>query len=47
MESLTKLRNPKHAPNDGATAVHLERVREYVIRPPAEEWDGVHRLAAK
>jgi adenylate cyclase len=34
-------------PHDGPTAVHLERCREYVIRPPSEEWDGVHQLAAK
>jgi len=34
-------------PHDGPTAVHLERCREYVIRPPSEEWDGVHQLLSK
>lgn len=47
MEPLTKLRNPEHARNDGPTAVHLERCREYLIHPPSEEWDGVHQLATK
>jgi adenylate cyclase len=34
-------------PHDGPTAVHLERCREYVINPPAGDWDGVHHLATK
>lgn len=34
-------------PQDGPTAAHLERCREYVIHPPSGEWDGVHQLTSK
>jgi adenylate cyclase len=34
-------------PQDGPSAVYLERCREYVIHPPAEGWDGAHQLASK
>lgn len=34
-------------PQDGPSAVHLERCRGYVIHPPPAEWDGAHQLASK
>jgi adenylate cyclase len=34
-------------PEDGPSAVYLERCREYVIAPPPAEWDGAHQLASK
>jgi adenylate cyclase len=34
-------------PEDGPSAAYLERCREYVIHPPAQGWDGAHRLASK
>ena len=34
-------------PQDGPVKVYLERCREYVIHPPAGDWDGAHQLASK
>lgn len=34
-------------PEDGPSAVYLERSREYVIAPPPPEWDGAHQFATK
>src|SRR5690606_36442795 len=34
-------------PEDGPTALYLERCRRYLADPPPPGWDGVHRLEAK
>jgi adenylate cyclase len=34
-------------PEDGPSAVYVERCREYLIHPPSDAWDGAHQLASK
>ncbi|HYW14047.1 MAG TPA: adenylate/guanylate cyclase domain-containing protein, partial [Longimicrobium sp.] len=34
-------------PEDGPSAVYVERCREYAIHPPSDAWDGAHQLASK
>jgi adenylate cyclase len=34
-------------PEDGPSAVYLERCRQHIIDPPPPEWDGAHQLASK
>ena len=34
-------------PGDGPAGLLLARCRVYRDRPPAEEWDGVHRMEGK
>ncbi|MFQ3615339.1 MAG: GAF domain-containing protein [Cyanobacteriota bacterium] len=34
-------------PGDRAVQVHLERVREFLLTPPADSWDGVHTMTTK
>jgi adenylate cyclase len=34
-------------PEDGPTAVYVERCRQHFILPPPLEWDGVFQLASK
>jgi adenylate cyclase len=34
-------------PDDGPTAVYLERCRRHAVLPPPLEWDGVFQLASK
>ncbi len=34
-------------PNDLAVTLHLERAQEYIQRPPAADWDGVHVMTTK
>lgn len=37
----------KIRPGDRAVSVHLERAREFLLTPPAENWDGVHTMTTK
>ncbi|GAB4461821.1 MAG: hypothetical protein OHK0037_11590 [Elainellaceae cyanobacterium] len=41
-EQAQKLR-----PGDRAVHVHLERAREFLLTPPADNWDGVHTMTTK
>lgn len=34
-------------PEDGPSAVYLERCRQHAAAPPPAEWDGAHQLASK
>ena len=34
-------------PDDQAAALHLSRTQQYLQRPPAENWDGVHIMTTK
>lgn len=34
-------------PDDLAVSLHLERAQEYIQRPPAADWDGVHVMTTK
>lgn len=34
-------------PNDGPTAVYVQRSRRHVVLPPPADWDGVYQLASK
>ncbi|WP_205370367.1 adenylate/guanylate cyclase domain-containing protein [Thermoleptolyngbya sp. PKUAC-SCTB121] len=34
-------------PGDRAVQVHLERAREFLLTPPAENWDGAHTMTTK
>ena len=34
-------------PDDLAVTLHLERAQEYIQRPPAADWDGVHVMTTK
>ena len=34
-------------PKDGPSALYLERVQEYKINPPADDWDGVFTMTTK
>jgi adenylate cyclase len=34
-------------PDDGPTAIYVERCRRHVVLPPPRDWDGVHQLASK
>ncbi|HET7232136.1 MAG TPA: adenylate/guanylate cyclase domain-containing protein, partial [Longimicrobium sp.] len=34
-------------PDDGPTAVYLDRCRKHAILPPPVDWDGVYQLASK
>ncbi|MDG2615679.1 GAF domain-containing protein [Thermoleptolyngbya sichuanensis XZ-Cy5] len=34
-------------PGDRAVQVHLERAREFLLTPPADNWDGVHTMTTK
>jgi adenylate cyclase len=34
-------------PGDRAVQVHLERAREFLLTPPADNWDGVHTMTKK
>lgn len=34
-------------PNDGPTAVYIERSRRHSVLPPPLDWDGVYQLASK
>lgn len=35
------------APGDGPSRVHLERSRQFLVEPPAEDWDGVYAARSK
>ncbi|WP_448599811.1 GAF domain-containing protein [Thermoleptolyngbya sp.] len=37
----------KLKPGDRAVQVHLERAREFLLTPPADNWDGVHTMTTK
>jgi adenylate cyclase len=37
----------KLKPGDRAVHVHLERAREFLLTPPADNWDGVHTMTTK
>lgn len=34
-------------PNDRASLTHVERSHQYLLTPPAENWDGVHTMTTK
>ncbi len=34
-------------PNDRAVELHLSRAQTYLLKPPAENWDGVHTMTMK
>lgn len=34
-------------PGDGPTRLYVERCREYALRPPPAEWDGVYTMTTK
>jgi len=34
-------------PEDGPSNLYLERVREYSINPPPDDWDGVFVMTVK
>ncbi len=34
-------------PGDRAIELHLSRAQAYLLRPPAEDWDGVHTMTMK
>ncbi|MGB3790599.1 MAG: adenylate/guanylate cyclase domain-containing protein [Phormidesmis sp.] len=34
-------------PGDRAIELHLSRAQTYLLRPPAEDWDGVHTMTMK
>ena len=36
----------KH-PNDGVARVYLDRITEFLLEPPAKEWDGIMRFSQK
>ncbi|MEM8502480.1 MAG: adenylate/guanylate cyclase domain-containing protein [Cyanobacteria bacterium P01_D01_bin.1] len=34
-------------PDDRAVEIHLSRAQNYLLKPPAENWDGVHTMTMK
>ncbi|MCZ8158211.1 MAG: tetratricopeptide repeat protein [Leptospira sp.] len=34
-------------PNDGPSALYIERCDDYIADPPPEDWDGVYNMKTK
>ena len=41
------LKGLKIVPDDGPTKLYLERCKEYIKRPPDDNWDGVFVMKTK